>query len=352
MAKKSDDNNKKTKIEKQSVSPLAVAKKAIIQKYGEGVISLLGDHEDLKIDAISTGCLGLDIALGVGGFARGRLYEVFGPNSAGKSTLALSVVIQALLRDLNVTFIDAEHALDPKLVRKMGEFYGLGNNVVDRINLVQGYTGDDNLEIAEMLMSTNEMDVLVIDSVSALLPKNMAVGEISDNFIAELARLMSRACMKLTPICNRTNTLLIFINQIRHSMDKWKGDVTSGGEALSFYATGRIKTSGGEFASQRIVDNEGVVVGHRSKFEIVKNKLAPPWRRAEVDLLYGKGYDFVAETVDISVQLGIVEKKGAWYKYGNEKIQGRDNVILLFRDDTKLYAEVRNKIKLGLGLNN
>ena len=293
MAKKKKEN-----VVKQQRDSLEVARKAVIKKYGKGVISPLGDHEDLSIDSISTGCIALDAALGVGGFARGRLYEVFGPNSSGKSTLALSVCMQALKRHLNVAYVDAEHSLDPKLVRNMGRVSGVSPELVDSIDLVQGYTGDANLEIAEILMRSGELDVMVIDSVSALLPKDMAEGEIGDNYIGLLARLMSKACLKLTPIANETNTLLIFINQIRHNIGKWGDDrVPTGGEALSFYATGRIKVEGGESQSSRLKDKDGIVYGHKSSFYVVKNKLAAPWRKAEIDLVYGVGYDFTSEII-------------------------------------------------------
>jgi recombination protein RecA len=342
-------------IKEKKVTALDIAKKAIIKEYGEGVISLLGSHEDLVIDAISSGCISLDLALGIGGFARGRLYEIYGPNSAGKSTLALSCAMQGLLRGMTVVYVDAEHALDPKLVRNMAEFCGVNTNKVDEIELVQGYTGDDNLEIAEKLMVTGELDIVIVDSVSSLLPKNMADKDIGDNFVGELARLMSKACSKLTPIANRTNTLLMFINQIRHKIGQWGDDrTTSGGEALGFYTTGRIKVEGGESASSRIIDKNDpknpVVIGHKSKFEIMKNKLAPPYRKAAINLIYGKGYDFKAEVVDMSIDLGIVDKKGAWYYYNDFKWNGTDNFINYIRDDANLYDELNYKVKSGLGM--
>lgn len=339
---------KKEKAEPVKKSTLEIARQAIIKKYGEGVISYLGDHEDLIIDAISTGCLALDSALGIGGFARGRLYEVYGPNSSGKSTLALSVCMQAIKRNLQVAYIDAEHSLDPKLVRNMGAMVGVNP---DSIDLVQAFTGDENLEIAEILMKSGEVDVLVVDSVSALLPKGMAEGEISDNYIGLLARLMSKACLKLTPVANRTNTLLIFINQIRHSIGKWGDDrVPTGGEALSFYSTGRIKVEGGESKKSRIVDSEGVVSGHVSEFQVVKNKLAAPWRTAHIDLLYGVGYDFSGEVVNLGVELGLVDKAGAWYYYNDKKYQGEDNLSAAFIEDQDMYTELRSKVRSTLGL--
>lgn len=343
----------KKKEEKESPSPkkksaLELTKQAIIKKYGEGVVSYLGDHEDLQIDAISTGCLALDSALGIGGFARGRLYEVYGPNSSGKSTLAVSLCMQALIRKMEIVYIDAEHSLDPKLVRKMGKEVGVNP---DKMCLIQAFTGDDNLECAEKLMKTGEVDVCVVDSVSALLPKNMAEGEISDNYIGLLARLMSKACLKLTPISNRTNTLLIFINQIRHNIGKWGDDRTpTGGEALSFYATGRVKVEGGESKSTRIIDNEGMVIGHESSFQVVKNKLAAPWRTAKIDLIYGHGYDFISEVVNLGIDFGIIEQSGAWFKYNEEKFQGKDHLVRIFRDNREVYMDLRTQVKGMLGL--
>lgn len=336
------------KKEEDKATSLDVVRKVITKKYGEGVISYLGDHEDLKIDAVSTGCLALDASLGVGGLARGRLHEIYGPNSSGKSTLALSTCMQALRRNLNVAYVDAEHSLDPKLVRNMGKAAMVDPDV---INIVQAFTGDDNLEIAEILMKSGELDVMVVDSVSALLPKDMAEGDIGSNYIGQLARLMSKACQKLTPVANRTNTLLIFINQIRHDIGKW-GDsrVPTGGEALTFYATARIKVEGGESKSSRIHDSEGQVIGHVSDFLVVKNKLAAPWRSAKINLTYGHGYDFVSEVVDLAVDLGIIDQAGAWFKYNEEKYQGKNSLLEAFNDDKALYDEIRTKVKDMLGL--
>jgi recombination protein RecA len=347
---KKDEKNKENEKDIKKADTLDVARKSIIKKYGEGVISFLGEHEDLKIDAISTGCLALDAALGTGGFARGRLYEVFGPNSTGKSTLALSICMQALKRDMNIAYIDCEHSLDPKLVRNMGKEVGVEADV-DKIELVQAFTGDDNLESAEMLMKSDEIDVLVIDSVSSLLPKAMAEGDISDNTIGLLARLMSKACLKLTPIANRTNTLLIFINQIRHQIGKW-GDtrVPTGGEALSFYATARLKVEGGEAKASRAIDDDGIVIGHKCSFTVVKNKLAAPWKNCDIQLIYGKGYNFVDEVVNLAIDFGIIDQKGAWLYYGDEKYQGKPALVNLFKENSDIYETVRNSVKGMLGL--
>ena len=341
---------KKDKVEPKKKSVLDIQKQEIIKKYGEGVLSYLGDHEDLEIDAISTGCLALDSSLGTGGCARGRLYEFYGPNSSGKSTLAVSICMQALMRGMEVVYIDAEHALDPKLVRNMGKEVSVNP---DKICLIQAFTGDDNLEIAEKLMKTNEVDVCVVDSVSALLPKDMAEGEIGDTYIGLLARLMSKACMKLTPIANRTNTLLIFVNQIRHSIGKWGDDrITTGGEALSFYTTGRIKVEGGEAQKSRIIDDKGVVIGHESDFQIVKNKLAAPWRKAKIDLIYGRGYNFISEVVTLGIDFGLIEQSGSRYVYEEKKYHGKRNLVNAFRDDAEIYDVLRIKVKELLGLVN
>lgn len=340
---------KKKEVVKTS-SLLDIAEKAIEKKYGKGIITILGEHSDLVIDAVSTGCLSLDAATGIGGFARGRIYEIYGPNSSGKSTLALSVIMQALLRNLTIVYIDAEHALDPKLVRSMGAQVGVD---VDKMKIIQAYTGDDNLQITEDLIKTDEVDVVVIDSVSALLPHAMAEGEIGDNYIGQLARLMSKACSKLTPVVNRTNTLLIFVNQTRHDIGKW-GDsrVPTGGEAVPFYATGRVRVQGGENKSSRILNDEGVVIGHESDFLIVKNKLAAPWRTAKIDLIYGKGYNFVAEVVRLSIDFGLIEQSGSWFEFNGEKIQGIINVISMFEENKELYTEFRVKCMTMLGLKN
>jgi recombination protein RecA len=226
----------------------------------------------------------------------------------------------------------------------------------DIIDLVQGYTGDDNLEISEILMKSGELDVLVVDSVSALLPRQMAEGDISGDYIGLLARLMSKACLKLTPIANRTNTLLIFINQIRHSIGKWGDDrITSGGEALGFYTTTRTRVQGGETASSRIVDDKGMVIGHESDFLIIKNKLSAPWRKAKINLIYGQGYDFVEEVVNIGIDLGIIDQSGAWYYYpAGQKIDkwnGRASISGVFRSDEYMYEELRKSVKDMMGLN-
>lgn len=318
---------------------LDIAKKAIQKKYGK-VISYLDDHADLQIPTISTGSLGLDVALGRGGMARGRIYEVFGPPSGGKTTLAMSVIVQAQRRGLRCAVVDAEHAIDPSLFKAMGA------NLED-ILIVQGYSGEQNLSIAEMLMKSNGIDVLVVDSVSALIPQSEAEAEIEQDFMALLARLMSKALRRLVPVANETETLLMFINQIRQNIGSWGNpETTSGGEALNFYSTGRISVRGSEYKKNRIIEAvSGEVIGHHTKFEVVKNKLAPPFRKAEVPLIYGFGYDTYWEVLNLSTAYGVIDKNGSWYYYGDKKLgQGDVNVLNLLKEDAGFYEEVRNKI--------
>lgn len=323
---------------------LDITKKAIMKKYGN-VISKLGDHRDMRIETISTGSIGLDIALGRGGFARGRIYEIFGEPSSGKTTLSMSVIAEAQRRGLSCLFCDAEHSADPKLFEAMGVD-------IHELDTIKAFMGDDNLAILEGLIKTNEYAVAVIDSVSALIPKQEAEGAIGDQHMGLLARLMSQACRKLAPLCSETNTLLIFINQVRNDIGKWgDSEITTGGLSLDFYATGRIKVSGGEYKSSHIKDAAGEVIGHRTKFYIKKNKLAPPYRKAEIPLIYGVGYDNYWETLSLAEGLGIIDKHGAWYKYQDENIaQGEDNAIDYLKDNEEFYSKLREDIIEQTGL--
>lgn len=324
---------------------LDIAKEAIRKKYGT-VISSLGDHADLQIPTISTGSLGLDIALGRGGMARGRIYEVFGPPAGGKTTLAMSVIVQAQRRGLKSAVVDAEHAVDPTLFKAMGAN-------IDDIVIVQAFSGEQNLTIAEMLMRSNDVSVVVIDSVSALIPQSEAEAGIDQDFMALLARLMSKALRRLVPVANETETLLIFINQIRQNIGSWGNpETTSGGEALNFYSTGRISVRGAEFKKNRLVEPvSGDVIGHNTKFEVVKNKLAPPFRSAEVPLIYGLGYDNHWEVLNLAILYDIIDKRGAWYRYNEEKLgQGDVNALNVLRENAELYGEIRDKLIEVTGL--
>jgi recombination protein RecA len=322
-----------------------IAKKAIQKKYGS-VVSYLSDHEDMHIPTLSTGSLGLDIALGRGGMGLGRVYEIYGNPSGGKTTLALSVLIQAQKRGMSTAIIDAEHALDPALVKSMGA-------KTDDILVIQGYSGEDNLDAAETLLKTSSVDVVVVDSVSALIPRAEADAEMADAFIGLHARLMSKALRKITPIANETNTLVIFINQIRYKVGALGNpESPTGGEALPFFATGRISVKGAEYKSNRIIDPvSGEAIGHHTKMEVVKNKLAPPFRKATVPLIYGRGFDLHWEALTLAISLGIIDRNGAWYKYGDRSLgQGEENVKEVLKEDADLYEDIREKIIFMTGL--
>jgi len=334
---------KKKKMEVHST--LDAARKAIRKKYGD-VIGVMGDKDELIIETVSTGSISLDAALGRGGMALGRVYEVYGQPSGGKTTLAMSVINQAQKRGLSCAFVDAEHSADPKLFRSMGV------NIDDLIT-IQAFVGDDNLDALETLIKTNEIDVAVVDSVSALIPKHEAVAEIGDEFMGLLARLMSKALRKFVPIVSETNTLLIFVNQIRYKIGSW-GDptTTTGGEALNFYSTGRIAVSGGEYKTSWIKDKiTDEVIGHKTSFHVKKNKLAPPFRNAEVPLIYGVGYDNVWEVLTLAENLGVVEKAAAWYKYKGENIaNGEENARNYLEDNNDVYNEIRGEVIELMGL--
>jgi len=338
MAKKKEEDNKDN---------LSIIKKAITKKYGE-VISKLSDHEDMVIPTVSTGSISLDVALGRGGMAIGRIYEIFGPNSGGKSTLAANVVIQAQKRGMKCCYVDAEHAVDPLLFKS----YGVD---IKELDLVQGYNGEENLDILEMLVSSGGYKVAVVDSVSSLIPSNEAESEIGDDHIALLARLMSKATRRLTPIANRAGCLIIFINQLRMKVGGYGNpETTTGGEALAFYTTGRISVRGPESKKRRIPDPmTGEIIGHTTLFEIIKNKLAPPFKKTEINLIYGKGYDTHWEVLNLAVDLGVVEKTGAWYKYNDDNFaQGEPNAAAFLKseDNIEMYNEIRNKVIDMLGL--
>jgi recombination protein RecA len=344
MSKKKEDREDLIKTrnlfvnDEDARAALVLAKKAITKKYGN-VISTLAEHGDLHIPTISTGCLSLDCALGNGGMGLGRIYEIFGPNSGGKSTLATSVVIQAQRRGFVCCYIDAEQAVDPKLFKN----YGVD---LSSLEIVQGYDGEENLDILEKLIKTGAFRVAVVDSVSALLPRVEAEADIDKDSMALQARLMSKALRKITPIANQTNTLLIFINQLRMKVGGYGNpEITSGGESLSYYTTGRISVRGPESKARRLlVENSGEVFGHRAEFEVIKNKLEAPFKKANVNLVYGKGYDSHWEILDLASSLGIIEKSGSWYKYNGENVaQGELKAIEFLKSPKNL--EIFDKIK-------
>lgn len=336
---------KKKKKRDVGVDSLEVTKKAIVKKYGE-VIGMMSDLSDVRITSIPSGSIGLDIALGVGGFARGRVYEIFGPPAGGKTTLTMSIIAEAQKRGLKCVFCDAEHSADPKLFTAMGVD-------IEKLQTINAFVGDDNLDALEMLIkSKGGVDVAVVDSVSALIPRQEAEGEVGDNYIADLARLMSKATRKFVPLVAETKTLLIFINQIRNKIGVY-GDpsTTSGGVALDFYATGRIRVEGGEFSSSRIKDENEEVIGHHTTFKIIKNKLSAPHKKAIVPLIYGVGYDKHQEVLKLALELGCIETRGSWYYRNDEKLgQGADKVLDMLRNREDFYTEIRSEIIEMTGL--
>ncbi len=320
---------------------LKVVRNAIEKEYGP-LIKWLGDAADYDPDIISTGCIGLDNALGIaGGLERGLIAEFFGPEASGKSFLAYSVVKEASKLGHKCAIIDAEHSIDPKLLRNVGLD-------VNKVLIVDGApTGEANLDIAQKLMETREFAVVLIDSVAALLPDARAAADLTQQFMGLHARLMSAGLQKLASVVRATNTLLIFVNQIRFKIGAY-GDpeITTGGTALPFYASYRIRVSGGKSKKSRLLDEgTGEIYGHRTKFFIQKNKRSAPYRSAEVDLIYGVGYDTVGEIVDLSVDMGIIEKGGAWFNYGDYKWQGRNRAKLALMSDAALKTELETKIR-------
>ncbi len=313
----------------------------IERQFGKGAIMRLGQRENLGVEAISTGSISVDYAIGIGGFPRGRVVEVYGPESSGKTTLALSVVGQAQRRGGTAAFIDAEHALDAEYARKLGVD-------IDNLLVSQPDNGEQALEIAEMLVRSNACDVVVIDSVAALVPKAELEGEMGDSHVGLQARLMSQALRKLTAIVAKSKTCLIFINQIREKIGVMFGnpETTTGGRALKFYASVRIDI-------RRIAAlKEGEeVTGSRAKVKVVKNKVAAPFRQAEFDIDYGEGISRAGELVDLGVEHKMVVKSGAWYSYGDLRLgQGRENSKQFLRDNADLAEELELKIREKLGL--
>lgn len=334
---------------KKKASPpadnLEMIKKAITKKYGE-VITRLSDHEDMIIPTVSTGSISLDVALGRGGMALGRIYEIFGPNSGGKSTLAANVVIQGQKRGMKCCYVDAEHAVDPLLFKD----YGVDTKALE---LIQGYNGEENLDILEMLITSGAYRIAVVDSVSSLIPSAEAESEIADDHMGLLARLMGKATRRFTPLANRAGCLLIFINQFRMKIGTYGNpETTTGGEALPFYSTGRIAIRGPEAKARRIPDPKtGEIIGHTTLFEVVKNKLAPPFRKAEVNLIYGKGYDAHGEILKLGVDLGIIDKTRSWYKYDGENFaNGEVAASTYLKENSELYNTVRNEVIDMVGL--
>lgn len=314
---------------------LESAMKQIEKKYGAGAVMRLGDNKSLKVDAISTGSLTLDVATGIGGLPRGRIIEIYGPESSGKTTLALHCVAEAQKLGGEAAFIDAEHALDPIYASNLGVN-------VDELLVAQPDYGEQALEIAEQLVSSGAIDIVVVDSVAALVPKSEIEGDMGDSHVGQHARLMSQALRKLAGTVNRTNCTIIFINQLREKIGVVYGnpEVTTGGRALKFYSSIRIDVRKGEQ-----LKNGTETIGSRTKVKVVKNKVAPPFKSAEFDIMYGTGISKDGEILDLAVEYDIIHKGGSWFSYGDQRLgQGRDNVKRMIKDDPEFAAELEKKI--------
>ncbi|ELT3988796.1 recombinase RecA [Pseudomonas aeruginosa] len=315
---------------------LAAALGQIERQFGKGAVMRMGDHERQAIPAISTGSLGLDIALGIGGLPKGRIVEIYGPESSGKTTLTLSVIAEAQKQGATCAFVDAEHALDPDYAGKLGVN-------VDDLLVSQPDTGEQALEITDMLVRSNAVDVIIVDSVAALVPKAEIEGEMGDAHVGLQARLMSQALRKITGNIKNANCLVIFINQIRMKIGVMFGnpETTTGGNALKFYASVRL-----DIRRTGAVKEGDEVVGSETRVKVVKNKVSPPFRQAEFQILYGKGIYRTGEIIDLGVQLGLVEKSGAWYSYQGSKIgQGKANAAKYLEDNPEIGSVLEKTIR-------
>jgi recombination protein RecA len=321
---------------------LEMALGQIEKQFGKGSIMKLGERGHVGVEAIPTGALALDLALGIGGLPRGRIVEIFGPESSGKSTLAMHVVAEAQRNGGVCAYIDAEHAMDPVYANAIGVN-------VDELLISQPDTGEQALEIADMLIRSGALDVLVIDSVAALVPRAEIEGEMGDSHMGLQARLMSQALRKLTGNLNKSRTIAIFINQLREKIGIVFGnpETTPGGRALKFYASVRL-----DIRRVESIKDGAEVVGNRARVKVVKNKTAPPFRQAEFDIMYGKGISREGSLLDVGVDLGIVKKSGAWFTYEGEQLgQGRENVKSFLAENVDLMVEISEKIKAASGVN-
>ena len=320
-------------VDKQTALDTAI--KQLEKQFGKGAVMRLGENKHMNVEHISTGSLSLDIALGIGGLPRGRIVEIYGPESSGKTTLSLHCIAEGQKNGGNVAFIDVEHALDPVYAQ------ALGVNI-DELLVAQPDTGEDALEIAEGLIRSGAIDVIVIDSVAALVPKAEIEGEMGDSHVGLHARLMSQALRKLAGAINKSNCVAIFINQLREKVGVIYGnpEVTTGGRALKFYSSVRIEIRKGE-----TLKVNGEIVGNHTKAKVVKNKLAPPFKVAEFDIMYGEGISRVGELLDLAVEADIVQKSGAWFSYKSQRLgQGRDKVKELLRNDPELAGQIEAEL--------
>ncbi|MFC5558719.1 recombinase RecA [Ureibacillus thermophilus] len=320
---------------------LEMALKQIEKQFGKGSIMKLGEKTDLQISTVPSGSLALDAALGVGGYPRGRIIEIYGPESSGKTTVALHAIAEVQAQGGQAAFIDAEHALDPIYAQKLGVN-------IDELILSQPDTGEQALEIAEALVRSGAIDIIVIDSVAALVPKAEIEGEMGDSHMGLQARLMSQALRKLSGVINKSNTICIFINQVRDKIGVMFGnpETTPGGRALKFYSSIRLEVRRAETIKQG-----SEMVGNKTKIKVVKNKVAPPFRTAEVDIMFGEGISKEGEIIDIGVELDIIQKSGSWYSYNDERIgQGRENAKQFLKANPEIRDEIAEKIRESFGM--
>ena len=324
------------KIDENKRKALESALSQIEKAYGKGSVMKLGDNMHLNVETVPSGSLGLDLALGVGGVPKGRVVEVYGPESGGKTTVALHMVAEVQKRGGIAGFIDAEHALDPVYAKKIGVD-------IDNLYISQPDTGEQALEITETMVRSGAVDIVIVDSVAALVPKAEIEGEMGDSHVGLQARLMSQALRKLTAIIGKTNCTVIFINQLREKIGVMFGnpETTTGGRALKYYSSIRLEVRRGEQ-----IKKDGEAIGNRTKIKVVKNKVAPPFRTAEVDIIYGEGISREGDILDLAVAENIVNKSGAWYAYNGDKIgQGRENAKLFLKEHPDLMEEVEQKVR-------
>ena len=336
MSAKKNDNLESGKISDEKRKALEIAMGQIEKEFGKGSVMKLGEYKGMNVESIPTGALSLDVALGIGGIPKGRIIEIFGPESSGKTTLALHMIAEAQKRGGEAAFIDAEHALDPVYAKNLG---------VDIDNLIvsQPDTGEQGLEIAEALVRSGAIDIIVVDSVAALVPKAEIDGDMGDAHVGLQARLMSQALRKLAGVINKSNSVIVFINQLREKVGVMFGnpETTPGGRALKFYASVRL-----DIRRVESIKQDGNVIGNRVRVKVVKNKVAPPFREAEFDIIYGKGISKSGNILDLAVSLDIINKSGAWFSYNGERIgQGRENAKSYLENNPKMMDEVETKVR-------
>ena len=327
---------KAIEFDKDKREALDAAMLQIEKSYGKGSVMKLGEKAHMQVESLPTGALSLDYALGIGGLPKGRIIEIYGPESSGKTTVALHVIAEAQARGGEVAFIDAEHALDPQYAKK------LGVNIEELI-VSQPDTGEQALEIAEMLVRSNAISVIVIDSVAALVPKSEIEGEMGDSHVGLHARLMSQALRKLAGVIARTNTIAIFINQLREKVGVMYGnpEVTTGGRALKFYSSVRL-----DVRKQELIKQGTDVIGARTKVKVVKNKVSPPFKEAEFDIMYGEGISKIGCILDIGVAAGIIQRSGTWYSYEEERIgQGRENAKQFLKEHPEILEKIEEEVR-------